>query len=347
MSDTQQTSAQLYRRLLSYAFQYKAYFVLSIIGFALFSGSQSALLFSLELFLNSLQGKETEWLEKFPIEFAQSIYVLPIFVIFLGITRSIGSYLGNFYISRVGMNVVNTLRKEAFKNILYLPQSTFDNNNSGSYVSLILYNVGQVQESVTRAIKTLLEDGIFLIFLLVTLFSLHWKLTMVFAVTAPLLSGIVYLAARYFRRASRRIQTIVGKVSHITNETVQGISVVKSYTAEKQEIERFSNAADTSLEYTIKFERAKALQSPIMHFVITLALAAILFLIVFFWPENDAGSAVVYVGAAFALGAPIKKLSLVNSLIQRGLAAAETIFSTIDAVKEQDSGKVETCSWRH
>lgn len=346
MSDKQANSAQLYRRLLSYAFKYKLLFAISVFGFALFSASQSALLFCLELFLNSLQGKETKWLKYFPEVLAESTHVLPLFLIFLGVSRSIGSYLGNFYISRVGMNVVNNLRKEVFSNMLYLPQREFDNSNSGSYVSLIIYNIGQVQASVTRAVKTLFEDGLFLVGLLVILFSLNWQLTLVFAVAAPLLSGIVFIASRYFRRVSRRIQNTVGKVSHVTNETAQGISIVKSYTAEKQEIARFNEAADTHLRYGIKFERVRALQSPIMHLVLTLALALIFFIIIYFWPENEAGSAVVYVSSAFALGGPIKKLSMVNSIIQAGLAAAETIFKTIDSAKEGDSGQLEPKEFR-
>jgi subfamily B ATP-binding cassette protein MsbA len=341
MSDPQATSLQLYRRLLSYAFKHKIFFAISVFGFALFSASQSALIKSIELFFNHLEGKETDWLKYFPEFISESMYVVPIFIVVLGLSRSLGNYLGNFYISLVGMNVVNSLRKEVFNNIIYLPQSTFDKSNSGDYVSLILYNIDQVKASVTRAVKTLFEDGLMLVGLLIILFSTHWKLTMVFAVAAPLLSSIVYLASSYFRRVSRRIQKTVGKVSHTTNEAVQGIQIVKSYTAEAKESDRFADAADTNLRYSIKFERVRALQTPVMHFVITVALAVILFLIILFWPQNDSASAVVYVMAAFGLGKPVKQLSMINSIIQRGLAASESIFEIIDADKEPDHGQVE------
>lgn len=338
MSAPSDHSRELYFRLLSYAFEYKRYFVICFIGFVLFSAAQSMLMYTIELFVNLLEGKPTKWVEFLPSPIKNSVFLLPAIVVVLSIFRGIGYFFGHFYISRVGLGVVNTLRKEVFDNMLYLPKRYYDLSNSGEQISLVIYNIEQVTGSVTRAIKILFEDGLFLIGLLIVMFALNWKLTFAFFTAAPILSVLVFIAARYFRRVSRKIQKSVGRVSHITNEMVQGIDTVRSYAAENKESDRFHEAANENLKLGIKYERFNAIQTPVMHTVIALSIALIFLLVLIFWPEGHSGTAVVFVTAAGATAKPIKQLSTINAIIQRGLAAAESIFAVIDNEKEQNTG---------
>ncbi len=338
MSDASQRTLDLYPRLLSYALNYKRYFLISFAGFLLFAAMQTLLFKTIELFINLLEGKPTEWIAFLPESLENSIYLLPIAVLVLSGLRGIGYYFGNYYISQVGLHVVNTLRKEVFDHMLFLPQRFYDKRNSGEQISLIIYNIEQVSASVTRAVRILFEDGLFLIGLLTYMLYENWQLTLAFLGAAPILSGLVFIASRYFRRISRHIQKTVGLVSHITNEAVQGIHTVKSYNAEHFESERFHGAADSNLKYSKKFERVNALQTPIMHFVISIALALIFLLVLLLWPEGQAGAAVAFVSAAGATAKPVKQLSTINSIIQRGLAAAESIFGVLDEEREKNTG---------
>ncbi|WP_096085477.1 lipid A export permease/ATP-binding protein MsbA [Agaribacterium haliotis] len=334
-------SRELYFRLFSYTSNYKGFFFISFVGFLIFGASQGALIKCIELFLNELEGKPTEWVKHMPAFLVQSIFLLPAVVLVLSLFRGIGAYFGSYFISRVGLHVVNDLRKQVFDKLLTLPQSYYDKNNSSKQISLVIYNIEQVSSSVTKAVKTLFEEGLFLVVLLYMLFSENWQLTLVFFAAAPVLAGLVFIAARYFRKTSRRIQASVGKVTHVTNEAIQGIQVVKSYNAEKFEAGRFHDAADENLRYKNKYARVSALQTPIMHFVIAIALATLFYLVLLFWPAGEAGSAVAYLTAAGALGRPIKALSGIISLIQTGLAAAETIFAVIDEESEKNDGNIK------
>lgn len=320
------TSLQLYRRLLRYAFHYYGFFIISIIGFALFAFMQAQLVLLMEDFLEALKTKSRE-----------QMIAVPLTVVTYSVLRGIGHYLGAFYIARVGLGVVNDLRKQLFAHIVYLPCGYYDRYNSGELVSLIIYNIQQVTGSVTNAIKILLRDGFTLIAFLGTLFFLNWRLTLVAIVAAPILAGLVYLASRYFRRASRRIQKTMGMISHVANETFQGFRLVKSFGGQKHEIKRFSQASDKNTAYATKFERAAAAQTPILHIVIAIDLAVILFLVIYFW-EGSTGSAVAYVSAAGLIAKPFRQLSTLNTIIQKGLAAAETIFATLDEQQELDCG---------
>lgn len=339
MTQTPKNTTVLYRRLLRYILPYKHYFFISILGFAIFAGMEALLLRTVELFVNALEGKPTAWVSHFPPELTQSILFVPLMIVVLSIFRGIGSYLGNFYMSKVGLNVVNTLRQDVFSHLIYLPQDYFDKKNSGEVVSLIVYNIEQVTGSVTSAIKILFRDGFSVISFLGLMLFLNWKLTLVFFVAAPILAGLVYVAGRYFRRVSRKIQIAIGKVTHITNESVQGIRLVKSYRGEKYETQRFNKAIEDNLTYGTKFERVSAIQTPILHIVIATALAVIFLLVLLFWPSGDPAGAITFVTTAGVIAKPFRQLASVNSTIQRGMAAAETIFTTLDLMQEEDTGK--------
>ncbi|MFT7558163.1 MAG: subfamily B ATP-binding cassette protein MsbA [Flavobacteriales bacterium] len=334
----------LYRRLLRYTYSYKRLIFISLLGFILYAIMESALISMIKLFINALEGKPTEWVDEWGAllgltpELASSLWFIPITMIVLAVFRGIGSYLGNFYISSLGLRVVNKLRTDVFEHLVYLPQSYHDKNNSSTLVSLIIYNIEQVTGSVTRAVKILFMDGILLVVFVVAMLAMNWKLTLAFFAITPLLAGIVFLAARYFRKVSRKIQFTIGQVTHVTKETLQSIRIVKSYNGEQFESNRFKRAANENLHYSTKFERVNALQTPIIHTIIATALATLFFLVLLLWPKGDAGGAVVYVTFAGMIGKHIRQLSSIISLVQRGLAAAETIFAAIDEEQEQCAG---------
>ncbi len=328
----------LYRRLLAYAFRYKGFLCLSVIGFVLFAAMEASLVAILEFFIDRLEGRESDPLFNLSSDITSSIYFVPIAVVVLALIRGIGSYLGNYFMSRVGLNVVNTLRKSVFSHILYLPQGFFDERNSGELVSLIIYNIDQVTGSVTTAIKILFRDGFSVLFFLGAMLYINWKLTLVFFIIAPILGGIIYIASNYFRKTSRRLQNSVGLVTHICTEAFQGIKLVKSYLGEQYENTRFSAAANKNLLLSTKYERVKALQTPILHFIIAIALACIFYLVMKIW-TGDSSDAVVFVSFAGMIAKPFRQLSTINSVIQKGLAAAETIFHVIDHKPEIDDGK--------
>ncbi len=288
-------------------------------------------------FVDSLSSTPSKKLFFLSAEATNALYFVPISIVVLSFVRGCGYYLGNFYLSKVGLNVVNTLRKKVFAHMTYLPQPFFDQNNSGELVSLLVYNIDQVTASVTSASKILLRDGLTAVGFLCALLYYNWKLTLIFFVVAPVLGALVYLASRYFRKTSRKIQSAVGQVTHIATESLQGIKLVKSFGGESYESQRFGKAADTNLRFATKFERVSALQTPTLHFIIAIALAIIFILVKQLWTGTP-GDAVTYVTLAGLIAKPLRQLSNVNAIIQKGIAASESIFDILDKAKEQDHG---------
>jgi subfamily B ATP-binding cassette protein MsbA len=319
-------SKELYKRLLGYAFHYKRFFVISVFGFIILAAMETLLAHLMKYFIEGLETRDK----------ALMVYV-PLSMVAVRVIHGIGSYLGNFYIARVGLNVVNDLRKGLFSHMVYLPSRFYDAHNSGELVSLIVYNIQQVTGAVTNAVKIVMRDGFTVVGLLAYMFYQHWQLTFGFLLLAPVLAGLVTLASRYFRKVSQRMQVTMGSISHIANETMQGFRLVRSFGGEKFEAKRFAEASDDNTRLGTKYQRISAAQAPVFHQVIALDLAILLFLILFFW-DTGTGSAVAYVTAAAMIAKPIRQLSSVNEIIQKGLAAAESIFEVMDMPPETDQG---------
>ncbi len=320
-------SVALYRRLLGYTRPYWRLGFISLLGYLLFAGMESVMAHLMKYFINGLESRDK-----------QMIIFVPLAIVGARIVHGIGSFFGNYYIARVGLGVVNDLRKELFGQLLYLPSRYYDANNSGELISLITYNIQQVSGSVTQAIKTAMRDGFTVLGLLAYLLYTDWKLTLILIVIAPILAGLVRLASRYFRGLSRRLQVTMGGISHIANEAIQGFRLVRSFGGQRYEKQRFDQTSDQSNKLSTKYERIAALQGPVFDLVVAIDLAILLFLILTFW-EEDTGTAVAYLTAAAMIAKPLRQVSTVNETIQRGLAAAETIFAVADMAPENDSGR--------
>lgn len=321
------SSPQLYKRLLKYIIPFKGYFLLSVLGFVLYAAMEAAVAQLMKYFFEGLETRSSAYL-----------LMVPLAVIVFRCVHGVGAFLGNFYLGRVGVNVVANLRKQLFTSLVYLPNQYYDKNNSGEMVSLLVYNIEQVTGSVTNALKVVMRDGLSVIALLGLMLYHNWQLTVLYMLIVPLLAWLVSIASRYFRRISRRMQRTMGGITHIANEALQGFRLVRSYVGQKYEIDRFNEATNQNTKFATKYERVAALQAPVFHIVIAVAMALILFLILYFW-RDDPGSALAYLAAAGMITKPLRQLSSVNEIIQKGLAAAETIFEVMDLSPEIDEGQ--------
>ncbi len=171
---------------------------------------------------------------------------------------------------------------------------------------------------------------------------LNWKLTLVFFAITPAIAGVVVAVGRHFRRYSRRIQDSMGEVTQLSNESMQAFDEIRMFSATEQQSERFRAASQFNRVQSLKLAFVQAVSTPIAQVLLALALAAL------FWFALDpailagfsAGSLVAFIAAATQLGKPIRTLTNVQSIIQRGLAAAEDLFTQIDAPPEPDQGQL-------
>lgn len=332
----QQSSLRVYLRLLRYVLPYTKAFALSIAGFLLFASSQPMMAEMLKYFLDGLEGADDAVLLGVPL-----LYGVPLLIVLIAFYQGIGSFLGNYYLAKVARGVVHDLRCALFDNLLTLPNRYFDTHNSGHLISRIIYNVTMVTGAATDAIKVVIREGLTVLFLFGYLLYSNWRLTLLLVVLLPVIALMVTAASKRFRKQSRKIQDAMGDVTHVASETIQGYRVVRSFGGESYERTRFHKASALNMSRSLSMTRTQAVYTPLLQLVIYSGMAVLMYMVLYLRGDASAGDLMAYIIAAGMLPKPIRQLSEVSATIQKGLAAADSIFAQLDEKREVDQGHVE------
>ena len=317
-----------YSRLLSYVKPHWLIFVLAVLGYL--AGS------SAEAYFAKMFG---DLIDSWP----NTAMSIPIIMLVAAFARALGEIIGEILLSRISHTVVHNIRCELFEQLLFLPSAYFDASTQGHLVSRITYNVAQLRSAGTDALKTIVQDGGKLIVYLGAMFYMSWKLTLIFAATAPVVALIVAWASKRFRRISKRIQNSMGDVTHVASEAVSGYREVRIFGGQPYERDRFVKSSAYNRRQNLKMTATKVVSTQVIQFLVVVALAVLI--AVLFQPavggELTTGQIVTVLGLAGMLARPLKKLSEVNAKLQKGLAAAEDVFAQLDEAREVDTGTLD------
>ncbi len=336
------SSLRLYLRLLGYLRPMLGWFVVSLLGFVIFASAQPMLASVLKYFVDGITNPAGSTLQNIPfIGRLDLTYAVPLMMVLIVFWQGIGSFLGNYYLARVSLGLINDLRCALFGSLFHLSNTYFDQNNSGHLLSRIAYNVTMVTGAATDAIKIMIREGLTVVFLFGYLIWMNWKLTLVMVGILPVIGVMASRASRRFRKQSKKIQAAMGDLTHIASETIQGYRVVRSFGGERYESERFRIASEENTRKQLRMARTGATFTPALQLVTFSTMAVLLLLVLVMRGDSTAGDLVAYITAAGLLPKPIRQLSEVSATIQRGLAGAESIFEQLDEPPEPDHGTVE------
>lgn len=350
-SATDPTDAQIYGRLLSYVAPYWGAFLLSMFGFMLYSLSNVGFMQLVAYIVDSLSGKDP-LIDTRVEPFLRSLFgdadslnrnVIPIAIVTIAITRGLGTFIGNYFITFIGTNLIHSLRTELFEQLLRLPSSFFDRNSMGHLVAKVTFHVTQVTGAATDAVRIIIREGFTVIGYLTFLLYLNWKLTLIFLAVAPFIALLVDFAGKRFRRISERIQDSMGDVTHVASEAVQGYRVVRTFGGTEYERERFARVSHDNRRQSMKMVVTSSIATPVIQVVVATALAFLVWLVLdpVLLADMSQGMVVAFIGTGGLLAKPIRQLSEVNSTVQKGLAAAKDIFNLFDEAPERDTGTRE------
>lgn len=329
MSD-QYNARRLYGRLLSYVKPYTGSFLLAVVGFIIFASAAPL--------LSKMMGEIVDVLDE-PKRADANFVVFGLIGIFA--FRGLGTFLGKYFIARVGRGVVHDLRRVLFDHMLLLPTQYYDSENTGSVISRVIFDVNQVMGASTRALTTLVQDGLTVVFLMAYLIYLDWKLTLIFLGLAPVIGLLVGFASRYFRKYSKRIQKSMGDVTQVTNEAINGVREVRTFGANQFESQRFMAASDDNRRQSLKFELTNSINVPLNQQIVALGLGVMVYLMFdrVIDGSMSAGEFMTFITAASLIAKPLRALTDINSVIQKGLVGAHSIFTVMDAEPEIDEGE--------
>ncbi|MCP8900722.1 lipid A export permease/ATP-binding protein MsbA [Gilvimarinus xylanilyticus] len=324
-SDT--ASLKVYLRLLGYVKPYWVSFLISVLGFIVYSASQPAMAQYMEYLLNFIESEE-----RGPLWLPSLIILAIIFV------RGFGGFLGNFFIAKVSYRVVDTLRVQLFSHMVYLPAEYYERNDSGQLMSLVTFNVNNVTTASTEALKTMIREGTTVIALLGYLFYKDWVLTLLMMAVVPLIAALVGYVGKRLRRLSTKVQHSMGDITQVTSEMINGYRVMRSFGGEEYEKRRFAEASWRNYLQNLKIVLTSTLNTPLIQILVAIAMGGLLWVALGQMQIQDSGAFVAYFLAVGMVLKPMRQLSEMVPVIQKGVAAADSIFQVLDEKPEQDDG---------
>ena len=350
---SRQSDWRIYRRLLGNLDTLWPLFLVSIVGYMLYSGSQVLVADWSQFVIDTLSGEErvdSGIVSGFMLRHfgdgdssARSLHaMIAISVLLLAVLRGFGYFLGNYYMSIVSNTIVHKLRCQVFNKMLVVPSSYYDKSSTGNLLAKVTYHVGQVTGAATDAIKIIIREGTYAIGLLAYLFYKQWEMTLIFMVVLPIIGVLVNWVGKQFRRISRKIQDSVGDVTQVANEAIGGYKEVRSFGGRDYEASRFELSSEYNLRQNLKLAFYSAISSPVIQMLVWTAMAVLVWVALDRNTGSTAGEFVAYVGAAGMLAKPIRQLSEVLGIVQKGLAACEDLYEFIDSPDEPDQGHYTT-----
>jgi len=319
------------KRLFGYLKSFGLIFTIAILGNLVYAGMDYAL-------VKSIEPLTDEALVKGNMKF---LAMAPFFIVGVIVIRGLSAFISAYCMSWVGQNVVRKIRVEMVEHFMMLPSNFFDKNPSGKLISKITYDTQQVASAITDAITKLLREGGLIGYILFYLFTTSWKLAVLFLFAAPIIGVVVALTGRRFKNISKNIQLAMGGITQKTQEMVEGYKVIKIFGGIDFELKKFEKEAKANFRQNVKMVTTQALSVALIQLIAGIFLAIVLY-VASQELANGAlspGQFVTMLSMMILMLKPLKIISNLNSVFQRGLAAADSIFSVLDELKETDESK--------
>lgn len=319
------------RRFFSYLQPYKLAFFVAVIGMIGYSAVDTFVISNTKTLIDeSLGAGDSDFLR------LAAICIVPLFLI-----RGLFNFLGTYTLSWIGSRVVMTMRQQLFEKYMHLPVSFHDQQAVGSLISKVTYDTEQVANAASKALLTIVREGAFVIGVLGCMVWYSWQLSAIFLLIGPVVAVIAAFVSKRFRKVSRNIQKSMGSVTESVEQAVKGHKVILMFGGQDFERERFARKNNHNRQQTMKLAVTQILSVSSIQVIASIALAVVLFMASL--PEilNDLtpGTFINVVIYMVMLLKPLKQLTTVNNEYQRGMAACNSIFETLDEEIEVNTGK--------
>ncbi len=318
-------------RIWQYAKPYNLVMFVAVFGVMLDAAVQGSFMLMFEYMIDDVFDKHDQTIIK----------ILPWVIIGMFTLRGLGNYLATYGLNWVGRKVITDLRQLVFAKYLKLPTSFFDKETSAGLISRMTFDIEMMAMGVSTAVIVIVRDVLTIIALLSVMLYQSVNLTLVVFILLPLVGMIISFVNKRFRKISHGIQNSMSGVSEIVEEVVKGQKVVRVFSAQEEEANRFFKVNNKNRSLNMKVVATRALSSSTVQILTACALAIIIYFAtvpgsITAW---TGGKFMSFIGAMMAMLPPLKRLADSSSTIQKTLAAADSVFYILDQESEEDRGK--------
>jgi subfamily B ATP-binding cassette protein MsbA len=320
----------VYRRLLVYVRPYRKFIAASLLATVVHAAADSAVPFLIRAVIAQLQEGSR----------SGSLWI-PLAIVILFPIRGTMDFLAAYGMNWVGRSVVVDLRRKLFDHYLALPARYLDRHSSGSLISKLTYNTEQVADGISSAIIVLMRDALTVVILVGVMLYMSATLTLLVAVVVPVVAFVVGYVSKLLRRYSSRIQISMGEFTRAVQQSLNGHRIVKIFEGQRRAREDFARVNDRNTRLQVRLTAVRALGESVTQLAVALGIATVV-LVAFSdaaLTSLDAPQFVGFLGAMGMILAPLRRLTNVNAIVQRAIAAAESIFETVDEPREPETGR--------
>lgn len=328
------------KKIFSYLRPYRGIFIVGWVFLVL--SSSIGLLFP--LFLGQLLGAGSEQassmqgvLELLSVETINS-FALALFILFAA--QSLFSFFRVITFTKVTESALRDIRTDAFSRLIYMPMDFFNRNKVGELTSRISSDIEKIQETLRTTIAEFFRQIVIILGGIIFLFALSWKLAVIMLGVLPIMAIIAVFFGRFIRRLSRTAQDEAAKSNVIIEESLSGITNVKSFTNEHFMLDKYTSTVNRILQLNIK---SGLWRGVFVSFIIFCLFGAIVFII---WQgllmtqgpnaELSQGDFFSFIMYTVMLGASFGSIPDMYASIQKAVGATENLMNIIENENEKE-----------
>jgi subfamily B ATP-binding cassette protein MsbA len=317
-------------RLFAYYLPHRKLIFIAFVGLCLFSVIDAGMIYFIKPLID--QGLTSAN--------SQTLQMGAALVIAIFFLRGVASFISNYTIAYMSSKITFTIRQQAFEKILQLPRSFYDSNSRGSIISKLTYDTEQISQAFSKAGVVIIRESVIIIVLLGMMIYNSWQLTTIFLLVGPVIAFLINKVAKRFKSISTKLQVSMGEVTRSTEQAILNQQEILLLNTAPQVSEQFSTVNNKNRTQTIKLAATSAQSNPVIQFIASFAIAGVLLLASFEQVLNSltSGTFTLVLVAMGSLLKPLKQLTNVNQHLQKGLAAATSLFNLLDQSPEINSG---------
>lgn len=343
--------------------RYRGTLLMALLGAVVSAGCFGAGIGSVPILFNVMLGKEGKslpdlatgwdakfgglipdgWIAAMPTDRFAGIVVVLVGVMVLTVIGAISKFVHGYFAMSAGIRTVAHLRQRAFEHLIHLPMRTVVATGTSDRMSRIVKDTNRLRSGFNALTTKAVGESLKGIAALCVAVVLNWQLTLIAIVGAPVLAVVIRKFSKKVQKASKRALRASGVMLGAMTEAVQGIRVVKVYTAEEYEAKRFAKINDRLLREELSMRLAKALSSPVVELISMIGVIGIAILAAWYITSQsiDYGMALATLVAVAAAGASVRPLTAVSTEVHEAAAAAERLTGLLNDTVEnpKESGR--------
>ena len=322
----------LYRRLLRYIVPFKALIAVTLVALLVIAAMEPAIAMVLKNLVDeSLIAKNPD-----------SFVIMPLLLAGVFIIKGVAEYFSKVFSQWIAQKAILAIRADMYQKMQYLPYSVFQAYGTGKLMSKITYDVPQASNALSTAWVVIIRDSLTIMALVAYLLYISWQLTLLMLVVGPIVAFIIDKTSKLMRHSSKSMQQNMGQLTHQLEEGLTAHQDIKIYGAEGYEQKRFKDTATDLLNNAMQVTKVSALSVPLVQVLAAIALAGVVYIAMQMSAQDlfTPGELLAYITAMALTFEPLRRLTSINEVIQKGMAAAESIFDLLDQPNETNTGSL-------